>query len=298
MRYIVSVFLFIACVTISAQTMPLGWHVKAEALTGTSQDYNLKTRDGKPVASGSARENIASGLNVGYAFKLKENLNLQFAGKYNYSSYSMSGLPTDIKWNTYNHNFQASVNAMYTTRAFGKPLVAFVNVNADASQWGVERVSGVGAAILMLKANRTTQFGLGGIVLVNTTSRIPFFVIPTYRHVFSPRWTINLNYPFFAMQYTPDKRNTIGAGFTIDTYKSWQRPGSSALPKTVFCRKSLFKTGLNYDCKLSESLTLMAQAGWEYTMKGGVYTANGRHLIYDLNHQKGLYLHAGVTFRP
>ena len=294
----VTVFCF-SCLTGLGQSMPLGWSVQTELLSSTPEHYTLNVKDGPQTASGDIRENLRARLGLGYTFQVTSSLNIGISAHYAYNNESLTGLSQELShWGDNHHSFKGGVNLMYHTKLWQKPLVAFANIGADASQWGVERVSGIAVAMLMLKATRETQFGIGGMLMVNTTSRLPFILVATYRHVFSPKWTLNLNYPFFAMQYTPSRQHTIGAGFTFDTYHYWLRPDHVAMPKTVFYRRSLFKLGANYDCRLTSSLTLTAQTGWEYTMNGGIYTASGHKQLYELNHPNGLYGHIGIRYRP
>lgn len=287
-------------VVVCAQQLPLGWNIKAEVNSSASQSYTMKHRDGEKWATGNCGEDVRTRVNAGYSFKAARPLTLGLSARYEYVDEHVSNIPAaQIAWRDNHHTFRANVNAMFQSRLWGKPFVGLAYVGTDFSRWGAERVSGIGAALLMLKATRETQFGLGGLLLVNTTSSIPFIPIAVYRHVFSPRWTLNLNYPFYSMQYTPSPRHAIGAGFTVDTYGYWLRPDDKDIPRTVFYRRSLLKTGLNYDWHITPQLSLTAQGGWEYTMNGGIYTANGRHQLYEFGkHPSGTYLHLGLSFRP
>lgn len=297
---LISLILTAVCSIVAhAQTMPIGLNIQAEANTSAAEHYTLETDDGERIASGDLKENIRAKFTVGYMTPVSKKLTLGLSANYIYNNEHLSGLDDDdVVMRDDHHTFKGSANMMFRSTLWGKPLVVFANVGLDASQWGVERVNGIGVALLMLKATRETQFGIGPLVMVNTTSRIPFLFVATYRHVFSPRWTINLNYPFFGMQYTPSPKHTLAGGFSFDTDHYWLRPGNEHLPQTVFFRRSLLRTGINYDLRISPTLTFTAQTGWEYTMAGGLYTANGRHLIYDLNHPNGPYAHFRLTFRP
>lgn len=281
------------------QNIPIGLHIQADVDNAAAEHYTLETRDNERIASGDIKENVRTRMNVGYMMPVSKTLMVGLSGRYDYNNEHISGLSDDdVHLDDNHHSFKGSLNVMYRSKLWNKPLVVFANMGMDASQWGVERFSGMGAALLMLKATKETQLGVGPIVMLNTTSRIPFFFVATYRHVYSPQWTLNLNYPFLSMQYTPSPKHTIAGGFTIDTDYYWVRPSNDALPQTVFFRRSLLRTGFNYDYRISPTLTFTAQTGWEYTMAGGLYTANGRHLIYDLNHPNGPYAHLRVSFRP
>lgn len=296
---ILTLLLMICCMAGYAQNMPIGLSIKAEIDNAAPEHYSLETDNHEHIASGDLKENIRAKFNVGYMMPVSKKLMLGISGRYDYNNEHLSGLShDDVHMNDNHHSFRGNANVMYRSTLWNKPLVIFGNIGIDASQWGVERLSGMGAALLMLKTTRETQLGVGPLLMLNTTSRIPFLFVATYRHVYSPQWTLNLNYPFFGMQYTPNEKHTIAGGFAFDTDYYWVRPANDELPRTVFFRRSLFRTGINYDMHISPTLTFNAQTGWEYTMAGGLYTASGRHLIYDLNHPNGPYAHISITFRP
>lgn len=296
---ILTLVLMICCVAGYGQNIPIGLHMQAEVGNAAPEHYTLETDNHERIAEGDLKENIRAKFNIGYMMPVSRKLMLGISGRYDYNNEHLSGLSHDeVRIDDNHHSFKGSINVMYRSTLWNKPLVVFANVGVDASQWGAERMSGIGAALLMLKATRETQFGVGPLLMLNTTSRVPFLFVATYRHVYSPQWTLNLNYPFFGMQYTPNGKHTIAGGFAFDADYYWVRPDNDKLPRTVFFRRSLLRTGVNYDMHISPTLTFNAQTGWEYTMAGGLYTANGRHLIYDLNHPNGPYAHIGISFRP
>lgn len=293
------IFLTMCSVAAEAQMMPIGLNLQAETNNSAPQHYTLETTDKERIASGDLKENIRAKFNVGYMMPVSKKLMLGISGHYDYNNEHLTGISDDdLPIDDNHHSFKAGTNVMYRSTLWNKPLVVFANIGMDFSQWGMERVSGVSAALLMLKATPETQLGIGPLVMLNTTSRLPFLFVATYRHVYSPRWTLNINYPFFGMQYTPSKKHTIAGGFAFDTDYYWVQPDKEDLPKTTFFRRSLLRTGINYDVHLSPTLTFTAQTGWEYTMAGGLYTDNGRHLIHDLNHPSGPYAHLRLSFRP
>lgn len=282
-----------------SQTMPIGLHMYAEISNAAPEHYTLETTDNEHIAAGDLKENIRARFNIGYMMPVSRKLMVGISANYDYNNEHLSGLSNEhIAMVDNHHSFKQNTNIIFRSALGNKPLVIISNIGIDASQWGFQRISGIAAALLMIKSTPHTQFGVGPLLMLNTTSRIPFLVVATYRHVYSPLWTLNINYPFFGMQYTPSEKHTIAGGFTFDTDYYWVRPDNEKLPKTAFFRRSLLRTGLNYDMKLTPTLTFTAQTGWEYTMAGGLYTSNGRHLLYDLNHPNGPYAQFRVTLRP
>lgn len=166
----------------------------------------------------------------------------------------------------------------------------------------VEVGSGTGKrmalGVLILKQTRTVQFAVAAIGMVNTGSEIPFFIVSMYRCVLSPRWILNLNYPFMRIEYVPSEKHALSAGLTVDNYGCRIRPEVPWLPRTVYYRRSLFKVDLNYYIRPAPGLKITAQSGWQFTQRGGIYTSNGRDQIYEIDGANDMYLHIGVNFTP
>lgn len=283
----------------NAQNMPIGLSLEAELNNAAPEHYTLKSDNKEQIASGDIKENIRARFKAGYMMPVSKKLMVGLSAQCDYNNEHLTGISDeDVAIDDNHHSFKGHTNIMYRSTLWNKPLVIFANIGVDFSQWGAERISGIGAALLMLKTTKDTQLGIGPLLMLNTTSRLPFLFVATYRHVYSPNWTLNINYPFFGMQYTPSAKHTLAAGFSFDTDYYWIRPNNEELPKTAFFRRSLLRSGINYDFKPTSTLTLTAQTGWEYTMAGGLYTANGRHLIHDLNHPSGLYAQLRINFRP
>lgn len=290
---------FVLCACSYAQPIPLGWNVNAEVFSAAPQHYHMNIKEQDQSVSGYIHENVRTRLGAGYLYKVGRPLNIGLSGRYEYNNEQVSGVPSELMmWNEEHHTFKANANIVLYALLFKKPIITFGNVSAEASTWGMERVSGLAASVWMLKLSKETQFGVGGLVLFNTTSQWPFIPFALYRHVYNPRWTLNFNYPFFSMQYTPRKEHTIAAGFTFDSYGYWLHPISEDFPETVYYRRSLLRTGLNYDWRMTKCFTLTLQSGWEYTMNGGFFTANGKEQLYKMKHPNGLYAQLGLRFRP
>ena len=65
-------------------------------------------------------------------------------------------------------------------------------------------------------AIRNTQFGIGPLVLINSTTKVPAFIVFRYRHRFSDYIALNLYGGMFGLDYTPSNSYLITIGGDID----------------------------------------------------------------------------------
>lgn len=287
--------LFFCSVEMCAQQYA-GVSVSAGATGSFSEAYSLEHDDAALSAKGDIKSSLRAYTSVGYGFKLGRFVNMNLLARYEYCD-ELLGL-RGCDWGNEHHVFKGRATFMSGALLWKRPLILMASLGAEAGEWGVERVNFMALAILMIKRTPTVQFGLAAIGMVNTASSIPFFIVPTYRRVLSPLWTLNLNYPFMGMQFTPSPMHTLSAGFTVDNYGYWLRTGLSHLPRTVYYRRSLFKLGLNYDIRPASGLSVTAQAGWQFTQQGGIYSAGGGRHIYEMDGANGMYLHLNFVYRP
>ena len=292
------ILLSLLSTSLHAQFIPMGWNIQAKVFRSSAESYKLDVKDGPRVAEGDIDSRVRALTSISYTFKVNRMISIGASSRYEYNNETLMGLPKDIvPWKDDHHTYKGGLNAICTLPLWHKPLIVFASASANASPWGIERFNGFAAAMLMLTTTKTTQLGLACIALINTTSKMPVIPFAFYRHMFSSQWTLNLTYPFFGMQFTPSPRHTLAAGFTVDTYNYWLHTDAATLPHTVFYRRSLVKTGLNYDFRISPNFTLTAQSGWEMTMKGGIYTSSGHRQLYEMNRPQGFYSHIGIAYR-
>lgn len=274
-----------------------GWKFEASVESGALQDFDMES-GALQQGSGSMHENMKASLNASRTFVVNRQLSLGANAGYRFYDYDFDfdDVPVLDMGNSH-HSFRVGGNAMYRTRLFGKTLMLMGNVTLESSEWGLERITGMGMAMFMLKYSRDEMLGVGLIGLANTTSDVPFFPMAFYRKVFSPQWALNLSYPFFGMQYTIGSKHIVAAGFTFSNDRFWFKPGAAGLPEVMMFNRSTVRTGLNYDCRLADGLVMTVQTGWEFAMKSRIYRRNGHHECFDFGNTNGVYAKVGMAYR-
>lgn len=296
---------FVLCVLMSVYAVSAlaqfgeveGWSFNASVESGTLQDFDMES-GALQYGSGGMHENIKASVNASRMFVLDRQFSLGINAGYRFYDYDFDFDDAPVlDMGSSHHSFRMGGNVMYRTRLFGKTLMLMGNLTAESSEWGLERITGMGMAMLMLKYSRDEMLGVGLIGLANTTSDIPFFPMAFYRKVFSPQWTLNFSYPFFGMQYTIGSKHTVAAGFTFSNDRFWFKPGVAGLPEVLQFNRSTVRTGFNYDCKLADGLVLTVQTGWEFAMKSRIYRRNGHHECFDFGNTNGVYAKIEVAYR-
>lgn len=191
---------------------------------------------------------------------------------------------------------QVGISLMARTRLWGRPLVAFANVGAEFGQGGYGRTSAMAMAMVMLCHTARTQFGLGPMVLVNTNSKVPAFLVFMYRHRFSERWAINLYGGMFGIDYTPTRDDLIAIGGDIDVKSFFLCPQREGLPGRCVYRKTAFRPMVKYRRRLRTHLYVEAMAGVSLSMSSRVTGLTGTTEYMDISQKPAPFAQIGVSY--
>lgn len=279
--------------TVHAQlTMPQNkLNIQADLSLRPGSDYHI-TKDGTRVEEGHSDLFTKAGFHVSAPFYAKGATRFMASVRYTHIHQPYNPDMRAVNYgfvNAAHHQFAGNVTGMTRLQLWGKPLMLVGIAGADFSQYGYERWTLMGTAILMLKQTRKTQFGVGLVGLVNTFSRIPVFPMLTYRHMFNPQWTLNLVVPKFQMEYTPTKSDTFTFGASIDTDHYYIRPESEGLPKNVRYTRSNINVGPGYAHKFPANFTLTAEAGAQFVMTNRVYKKGSNHVLATMHEKTAPY---------
>lgn len=185
--------------------------------------------------------------------------------------------PRELHINGDHHVYQLGVNSMVRSWLWGKPLMALSMLRADFSRHGFGRVDAMAVAILMLKSTRETQFGLGPVLLLNTSSRWPLFPMFMYRHQFNPQLSLGLYGGIFSLDYTPTRADQLSTGFDINARTFYFRPETDGLPDVCRYTKTLFRPMAKYRRHLTKHLSAEIEGGVELKMSSRIYGRTGTH---------------------
>lgn len=266
-------------------------NIKADMALRTGTDYHI-TKDGTAVEEGHTEAFTKAGFQVSVPFYAKGTTILMASARYSHIHQRFTPDMRTINYgfiHSAHHQFAGTITGMSRLQLWGKPLILAGIVSADFSQYGYERWTLMGTAMLMLKQTRETQFGVGMVGLVNTFSKIPVFPMLTYRHMFSPQWTLNLVVPKFQLEYTLTKSDTFSFGASIDTDHYYIRPESEGLPSHVRYTRSNINVGPGYEHRFPSHFTLTAEAGAQFVMTNRVYKKGSNHVLATMHEKTAPY---------
>lgn len=207
-----------------------------------------------------------------------------------------SFLPEDIGLNDIHIMAQLGATVTARTKLFGKPFMGIAMLNTEWGVGGFERISGTVMGMIMLRANRDTQFGIGPLIMINTTSKIPAFLVFVYRHRFNEKLAINLYGGMFGLDYNPNKNNLLSVGADIDVKGFYFKPKNENLPNVCRFTYTSFRPMFKYRLRLGPNFYLDAQGGIAVKMSCRVNGKNGTKEYLDCNLKPQPFGQAGISY--
>ena len=234
---------------------------------------------------------ISDHFNARVSYEFLKNQKFTLTANINYNSlqadFSNDELPTGYDPQQMNMNKthlygQIGVSASFRSNIFGRPFMAFGTLSADIGDRRFQRVSGIAMGMFMLRANRDTQFGIGPLVLINSTSKVPAFIVFMYRHRFNDNLAVNLYGGMFGLDYTPTKSDLITIGGDIDVRSFYFRPNHIDLPERCRYTNTNFRPGVKYKRRLATNFYGEIQGGVILKMSSRVTGISGTKRYFDV----------------
>lgn len=203
--------------------------------------------------------------------------------------------PDEINLNGSHLFGQTGLLATFRSRMWGKPIMTMAMMNAEWGAGGFARVSGIAMGLLMLRANRTTQFGIGPLVMINTSSKIPAFLVFMYRHSFNRYWHINLYGAMLGIEHTPSASNLFSIGADVDVKAFYFKPGHIDLPSKCRFTSTSLRPMVRYRRRLITNIYLDLKSGVAVKMSCRVNGVTGSREYFDCSRKVSPFIHTGLT---
>lgn len=191
---------------------------------------------------------------------------------------------------------QLGATASALTQLFGKPFMGIAMLNTEWGVGGFERVSGTLMGVIMLRATRNTQFVIGPLVMISTTSKIPAFLIFMYRHLFNEKLALNLYGGMFGLDYNPNRNNLLSFGADIDVKGFYFKPENENLPKVCRFTYTAFRPMIKYRVRLGQNFYLDAQGGVSLKMSCRINGKNGTKEYFECDQKASPFVQAGISY--
>ncbi len=204
--------------------------------------------------------------------------------------------PYSLGMNGTHHSGQFGITTSVNTTLLNKHVVTFAMLSADYGNQRFQRVSGVAIGIIMLRANRNTQFGIGPIVLINSTSRIPAFLIFIYRHRFNNLLSLNLYGTMFGLDYTPTRNDLFTVGGDIDVKSFYFKPNRPDLPHTCRYGRTSFRPIVKYKRRFFKNFYGELQTGISLKMSSRINGVTGSKRYFEVKTKPRLFIQAELSY--
>lgn len=238
-----------------------------------------------------------------YEFLKKRHLTLSANARYNsYTtdfdevSFSDGFEPSAIGLNKTHIMGHAVLTATARGKLFGRPVMGLALVNTGFSPAGFDRVSGILMGLVMLRANRDTQFGLGPLVMLNTTSRIPAFLVFVYRHRFNDKWLLNLYGAMFGVEYTPTANDLLAAGADVNVKSFFFKTHDDRLPGSCRFTLTTARPLIKYRRRLGDNLYFEAKGGVALRMSCRINGRTGTHTYSEGSQKPAPFIRIGLSY--
>lgn len=191
---------------------------------------------------------------------------------------------------------QIGLTATAGARLAGRPVRVLALLNSEWGKGGFNRVTATLTGLIMVRATRSTQFGVGVLGMINTTSKVPVFPVFVYRHRFNDRWAVNLYGAMMGFDFTPTRTDMVSVGADINVKSFYFRPHAVGLPSTCRYTQTDFRPMLKYRRRLMHCLYLDAMAGYAVNMKTRVNGVNGTKEYITISRRPAPFVQASVSY--
>ncbi len=285
MRCYISLLLFLIF------TLDFNTHCMAQVSQDVPADSYGMVKTNMKVSYDYTNGSVSDHFNARVSYEFFKNRRFTLTANTNYNSlytdFSADALPSgydprQMEMNKTHIYGQLGLSCSFRSRLFGRHFMAFGMMSTDWGDRRFQRVSGIAMGVFMLRVNRNTQFGIGPLVLLNSTSKVPAFLVFIYRHRFNNRWAVNLYGGMFGLDYTPTTSDLITIGGDIDVRSFYFCPGHPELPERCRYTNTNFRPGIKYKRRLATNFYGEVQGGVILKMSSRVTGISGTKRYFDL----------------
>ena len=210
----------------------------------------------------------------------------------------VSGLPSTAKENFQYHNTALSLTRI--SKLFNKTTFYTGSVSIDGSEKQFERVRGLFAATMLLKATAQTKMSVGFFLSIDPSSQIPILPTFSYEHHFNNGMFVDITLPRNIML----RKEVFGNG-RISFGTEMDRTGFylynlDNTGKTYEFQQLDINNGLTYEHRLWNYFILTAKSGVRISPNARIFDRNKTvsDYIYQAKPDPSFYFNIGLSFNP
>ena len=277
---------------------PLNIRFSQDVLSGS--DYKMEKND-LLINEGSSSEALRTSLNISMPiYKSKMGL-LTLGGFYNFHNIKFAKeIPEEYSWHPNmgreHHTWGVQSAYIYSSKLWDRRLTIITNFKGEFSEQGFERATGIAVGMLQIKETGSSSFGVGAVLLVNTTSPWPLFPFFTYRRKFSEKWSLDLMLPQLYVNYKPTQKDKISGGLSIFGEHFYINPRHKELPTTCMYGRSNFRPEIVYEHNLNALLKIFVKSGASICINSRLYSSDGNKRYIDISQKPSLFFQIGMSY--
>lgn len=195
----------------------------------------------------------------------------------------------------------SSLNLSYFSSLFGKRMIYSSSVLVDGSDRYFERVKGMFAGTMVLKANARTKMTAGILVSIDPSAQTPFIPTFSYEHRFMNGLIADIVLPrsLYLRKFVFNNNGRISLGTEMDrtSFYLYNLDGTS---QKYEYRQLDINSGLTYEHALGKHFMLTAKSGMKYTPSGRIFKKQESFAdpVYQTKPDPAFYVNIGLSFNP
>lgn len=198
------------------------------------------------------------------------------------------------------HYLFSAINFTYFSTLFNKRMIYNSSIFVDGSDKYIERVKGVLAGTMVLKANQRTKMTTGILLSIDPSAQTPIMPTFSYEHKFNNGLIADINFPknlYLRKHVLTNGRMSLGAEIDRTSFYLYNIDGTS---QKYEYRQLDINSGLTYEHLIAKYFVLTAKTGMKLTTSGRLFRKEDSFgsPVYQTSPDPTFYFNVGVSFNP
>lgn len=195
------------------------------------------------------------------------------------------------------HYHSEAVNFSYFSKLFSKTAIYSATVSVDGSDQHFERLRGMVAGTLILKATPKTKMTLGLAAFIDPSTTIPILPIFTYENKFENGWVLDVLLPkkvLIRKDIFINGRISLGTEMDNTSFYIYRSN------KTYEYRQLEINSGVIYEHNLGGNFIGTFKTGIRATPSARVFDKQEsfKDYIFEAQYKPSFYFNVGVSYNP
>lgn len=195
----------------------------------------------------------------------------------------------------------SSLNLSYFSSLFGKRVIYNSSLVVDGSDRHFERIKGLFAGVMVLKANQKTKMTAGFMVNIDPGALTPFIPIFSYEHKFNNGLIADIFLPrsIQLRKFVFNRSGRISLGTEMDGTSFYLYNLGGTAQKYEY-RQLDINSGLTYEHVIAKHFMITAKSGIKVTPTGRIFKKEEtfQDPVYQTTPDPAFYFNIGISFNP